>query len=263
MKYHQPVLLKEVLEYLSPQTGENFVDCTYGFGGHSQEILKKIKPDGKILGIEGTKQVYNLNKKNNKNKNLILVNNNFVDLKKIIKKNNFGLVDGILLDLGVSSWHYENSGLGFSFQKDEPLLMSISEEGITAEEVINSWSKEDLVKIFREYGEERFAYSIAKEICEERKKQRIKTTSQLVGVIQKSVPYRYQKRKIHFATKTFQALRIAVNNELNNLEIILPQALKVLKPGGRLVVISFHSLEDRIAKRFTSIFYWRSVPSRI
>ena len=248
---HKPVLLKEVLDYLNPQPGENFIDCTFGFGGHSLEILKKNKPGGKVLGIEQDKEI--LEKFTNKNKRLDLIDGNFNNLKEIVKNDRFfklNKINGILFDLGVSSWHFDESGRGFSFQTDEPLIMNCSEDGLSAEEIINQWPKEELIRIFREYGEERFTNHIAEEIYQRRKIEKIKTTKQLVNVIGSAIPGRYRHGRIHFATRVFQALRIAVNDELDNLKRALPQALEVLEKDGRIVVISFHSLEDRIVKNF-------------
>jgi len=245
---HQPVLKKETLEYLEPSPGKNFIDCTFGFGGHSLEILKRIKPDGRVLGIERDSQVLNL--WTSDVDRLILVQGNFTDLEKIARENNFESVDGVLLDLGFSSWQIEESGRGFSFLKDEPLVMDMGGSEITAREIVNSWPEKELYGILKEYGEERYAGRIAKSIYQRRKIKKIETTSQLVEIIKRAVPVSYQRKKIHFATKTFQALRIAVNDELDNLEKVLPQALKILNKEGRLVVISFHSLEDRIVKNF-------------
>lgn len=248
---HQPVLLKEVLEYLSPKPGENFVDCTVGGGGHTAAILKKNRPKGKVLGIDHDEEIL---KKLKVNGRLILVCDNFVNLKNIVKEYNFKPVHGILLDLGLSSWHLEKSGRGFSFQKDEPLLMNyeseIKNKILTAREIVNNWPEEELVKIFREYGEERFARRIANQILKTRTVEPIKTTFQLVNIIKRVIPPKYRYSRIHFATRTFQALRIAVNRELENLKKVLPQALELLEKEGRLVVISFHSLEDRIVKNF-------------
>ncbi len=251
---HQPVLQKEVLGYLDPKANENFIDCTIGLGGHSKAILKKNCPKGKILGIETDPELYKKLLKLNLNR-LILVNDSYLNLEEIVKREKIGLVSGILFDLGLSSWHFEKSGRGFSFQKDEPLIMrydwnSSENEKLTAEEILNKWSEQEIEKILREYGEEKFSKKIAKEIIRTRKTRPIKTTFQIKEVIKKAVPNWYYQQKIHPATKTFQALRIAVNNELNNLEKTLPIALKILKPKGKLVIISFHSLEDRIVKNF-------------
>ena len=252
-RIHKPVLLKEVIEYLNVGKNKNYIDCTVGEGGHAIEILKRNGPKGKVLGIEIDPELYKKLKKE-KLERLILVNDSFSKLKEIVKRENFGLISGILLDLGLSSWHIEKSGRGFSFLRDEPLIMRYdwdeAKSVLTAERIVNEWSEKEIERILKEYGEERFAKRISREIVRARKVKPIKTTFQLVEVIKKSVPSFYQHQRIHFATKTFQALRIAVNNELENLKIALPQALEVLERGGRLVVISFHSLEDRIVKNF-------------
>lgn len=245
---HVPVLQKEVLQYLEPQSNQNFIDCTFGGGGHSFAILEKTAPRGKVLGIDWScDEMANARK----NPNLVLVCDNFANLKEIVKKQNFGKVQGILFDLGISSWHLSSSGRGFSFQKREPLDMRYSlKNQLTAEKIVNYWSKFDIERILQEYGEEKFAHQIAEQIVENRKTKQIKNTLQLVDIVKQSVSRAYLKGRIHFATRTFQALRIAVNDELGNIEKALPQALEVLETGGRLVVISFHSLEDRIVKNF-------------
>ncbi len=236
---HNPVLQKEVLKYLDPKANENFIDCTINGGGHALAILEKVKPKGKVLGIDLDKEVIDQLEPRN---NLILVCDNFVNLKEIVGKLKFK-PDGILFDLGMSSWHLDKSGKGFSFLRDEPLDMRYSEQtDLTAEKIVNEYSLEELEKIIKEYGEERFARKIAKKIVEKRKKKRIKTTLELAEVI------RFKQKRIHFATRTFQALRIAVNDELNVLAKAVPQAIDILASGGRLAVISFHSLEDRIVK---------------
>jgi 16S rRNA (cytosine1402-N4)-methyltransferase len=249
-RIHKSVLLKEVIEYLNVERNKNYVDCTIGEGGHSIEILKRNGPEGKVLGIEIDSELYKkLSEK--KLERLILVNDSFKNLKEIIEREKFKNIYGILFDLGISSWHIEKSGRGFSFLRDEPLIMRYDlRQKLTAEKIVNEWSEEEIERILREYGEEKFAKRISREIARARKVRPIKTTPQLVEVIKKAVPTFYQRKKIHFATKTFQALRIAVNNELENLKIALPQAIEVLEKGGRLVVISFHSLEDRIVKNF-------------
>jgi 16S rRNA (cytosine1402-N4)-methyltransferase len=250
-KVHEPVLLKEVIEYLNVRENRNYIDCTIGEGGHAREILRKNGPRGKILGIEIDPELYQKLKKE-KLERLILVNYSYSNLKEIVKRENFGKVSGILFDLGISSWHLEKSKRGFSFLKDEPLIMryDLKNEKITASEILNKWPREDIERIIKEFGQEKFAKNITREILKERKFKKIERTSQLVEIIKRAVPIWYQKRKIHFATKTFQALRIAVNNELENLKKGLKEALEILEPGGRMVVISFHSLEDRIVKNF-------------
>ena len=261
---HKPVLLNEVISYLDPKPNQNFIDCTINGGGHSLEILKRIKPDGKILGVEWDKEVIerlgNSEKRKEFGKNLILVNDSYVNLKTIVysvrvksiaEKNNFCSVNGILFDLGLSSWDLEGSGRGFSFQKDEPLDMRYSRESeLTAEEIVNQWPEDDLVGIFREYGEERRARPIAKVICMSRKRSAIKTTVELVEIIRKAIPTRFQFGRTHFATRVFQALRMAVNDELGNARKGLEAALEVIAPGGRIAVISFHSLDDRLVKHY-------------
>jgi len=237
---HIPVLTKEVLEYLSPKPNENFIDCTLGFGGHAEEILKRTKPNGKVLGIEIDPEIA----KKNKQERLIVVNDSYVNLRKIVKVNDFK-ANGILFDLGLSSFHFEGSNRGFSFQKDEFLDMRFSPKSrLMAYDIINSWPEKDIEEILKEYGEERHSRRIAKAITEARK---IKTTKELACLIEKIVP---RRGKIHPATRTFQALRIAVNDELENIRKGLLEATEVLGVGGRIVVISFHSLEDRIVKHF-------------
>ena len=254
---HIPVLKKEVLQYLDPKPNENFIDCTLGQSGHTIAILQRSMPRGKVLGIEADTELFQdvrlriakiPNSKFQIPKRLILVNDSYTNLKKIVEKYSFRPVQGILFDLGMSSWHLEESGRGFTFLKDEPLDMRYSlENDLTAEEIINNYSQEKIEKILKEYGEERFAKRIAKRIIQTRPRK-IKSTFQLIEIIKKAVPGK--RTKIHPATRTFQALRIAVNDELNNLRKVLPQTIEVLAPGGKIVIISFHSLEDRIVKNF-------------
>jgi len=254
---HIPVLTEEVIRYLNPRPGENFIDGTCGRGGHTLAILKNIGEDGRILGIDLDNKALEQTKQKIKTEsasllsNLILVEDNFANLEKTVRQKNFGPINGILLDLGMSSEQLEESGRGFSFLKDEPLDMRFSEgQGLSAVEIVNQWLPRELEKILKEYGEERFAGRIAKEIIRIRKIKLILRTGELVRTIALAVPKKYQHGRIHFATRTFQALRIVVNDELENLQKFLPQAVKVLKAGGRLVIISFHSLEDRIVKNF-------------
>lgn len=245
---HIPVLQKEVIQYLDPKPNENFVDATFGQGGHATLILEKNRPKGKVLGIELDPEMLERFKFQDR---LILVNDSYSNLKEIIKKYNFGPINGILFDLGMSSWHLEESKRGFSFQRQEPLDMRFNPKSrLQAKDIVNTWPEKEIEQILREYGEERFSRKIAKEIIETRKKNPIKSTFQLVEIIKKSTPSWYQRKRIYFATKTFQALRIAVNDELETIRQGLEQALDVLEKEGRLVVICFHSLEDRIVKNF-------------
>ena len=243
---HKPVLLNEVINYLNPKPGENFIDCTVGAGGHSLAILEKNSP-GKVLAIDRDKESLQLLKLK-VNDRLILVNNNFKNLKQIVKEYNFYPVNGILFDLGLSSWQIEESGRGFSFKKDELLNMNFGSQALTAAEVVNNWAEEKLFEIFKHYGEERYSKRIARRIIEERKRQSIKTTFQLKDVIEKAIPWRWRADRV--LARIFQSLRIVVNDELENLKQGIEQAAEILVPEGRLVVISFHSLEDRIVKNF-------------
>lgn len=243
---HVPVLLKQTIEYLQIRENENFIDCTLSEGGHAKEILKRNKPKGKVLGIELDKEVFEKIKKENSER-LIVVNDNYKNLEQIVEKNRFENVSGILFDLGMSSYHVDESERGFSFKKNEPLLMNYSGSGPTAGEIVNQYSLKDLERIIKEYGEEKFARKIALKIIEERP---METTFQLIEAIRKAIPSHYRQGKIHFATRTFQALRIETNQELENLKQALPQAMEILQKGGRLAAISFHSLEDRIIKNF-------------
>jgi 16S rRNA (cytosine1402-N4)-methyltransferase len=241
---HIPVLLKEITENVKPN--ENYIDCTLNGGGHTKEILKRNGPDGKVLGIEIDKEIFD---KIEKQERLIAVNDSYINLKKIVEENKFENIKGVLFDIGMSSYHVDSAKRGFSFQKDEPLIMSYTSE-YSAEGLLNEWKEEDIERILEEYGEEKFAKKIAKKIVERRKGEKIRSTLQLVDIIKEATPGWYHHGKTHFATRTFQALRIAVNDELNNFRSTLPQALEVLDKGGRLMAISFHSLEDRIIKEF-------------
>src|SRR3989344_1748954 len=257
---HKQVLLKEVVEYLDPKPGDQIIDATLDGGGHAMALVEKIAPDGRVLGIEWDLELlkeFESKVKSSKLKdNFILVNDSYTNIESIVREYNFR-PNGILFDLGLSSWHYERSGRGFSFRRDEPLDMrynayrevkSKNEKVKTAAEIVNTYSKEELEKIIKEYGEEQFAESIAKNIVHARRREPILTTSGLVEVIGESVPFWYKKRKIHFATKTFQALRIEVNAELKNVEKGVSSAIDVLEQRGRLAVISFQGLEDKIVR---------------
>jgi len=248
---HLPVLKKEVIDYLDPKPGEIFIDCTVGEGGHACAILEKIGPEGKLLGIDRDPEILENLKKRISDKRMVLARGNFADLKEIAEDAGFENISGILLDLGFCTWHIEESKKGFSFLKDEVLDMRYCPgEGITAKDILNSWEAGEIERILKLYGEERFARIISERITEARKRKEIKSTFELARIIEGAVPSWYRKGKINCATKTFQALRICVNEELENLEKALPQAISLLEKGGRMAVISFHSLEDRIVKRF-------------
>ena len=255
---HKPVLAKEVIEQLNLKSGMRVVDGTLGDAGHSELILEKILPNGKLLGIDMDPEAILRAKKflESSEENVVLVRDNFSNLNKILQKENFTPVDAILLDLGWSSPQFEERGRGFSFQKDELLDMRFGgetqdqENSETAGDILNEAGFEELEKIFREYGEEKFSKEIAKKVLEYRKKEKITRTSQLVEIAVDVYKKKGSREKIHPATRIFQALRIAVNNEIQILKDVLPQAVDNLKVGGRVAVISFHSLEDRVVKHF-------------
>ncbi len=245
---HKPVLQKEVIQHLDPKPNENFIDATLGQAGHAKSILMKNAPQGKVLGIERDIVLY---QQIGELPRLIAVNDSYVNIKEIVKRHNFKPLKGILADLGLSSWHLDESDRGFSFHRDEPLDMRYKAEGnnLTAAEIVNKWPGKKIEEILKAYGQEKFGGEIAEKIIKEREKEAIKSTFQLVTLIKKAVPEGYRK-KGHPARKTFQALRIAVNDELRNLGIFLPKALEILEKEGKLLIISFHSLEDKITKNF-------------
>ncbi len=245
---HIPVLLQETIRALGVQPGGRYIDCTVGGGGHALAILEHSSPGGQLLGIDADPQAIKVARATLKNyeESVLLVNDNFANLQAICIKFDFFPVHGILFDLGLSSLQLSDESRGFSFQTDAPLDMRFSPRTeLTAEEIINRWSEERLSYLIRRYGEEPFSRQIARYIVKARP---IRSTLHLAQIIEQAVGGR--KGKIHPATKTFQALRIAVNRELENLEAALKQALDLLGYEGRLVVISYHSLEDRIVKQF-------------
>ncbi len=284
---HIPVLLKEIVGILDTRPGEFFIDGTLGSGGHTAKIFEKILPNGKLLGVDLDKD--NLEKaglnilaevKSQKSKaksNLILVHGNYANLPEILRKHNLPKANGLLIDLGFSSEQLEKSGRGFSFLRNEPLGMryntqinvdnkQINADNISVNQcinqresaavVVNNYNEKDLADIFYKYGEERFSRRIAKKIIEERRKRPIKTTFDLVEIIKSAIPYchcqrsKVKSRAIHPATRVFQALRIYVNNELGNLEKLLKNLDKIIKNKGRIAIISYHSLEDRLVKNY-------------
>ena len=250
---HVPVLLDEVLEYLQPKAGQNFIDCTIGGGGHSFKILSYTEPDGKILGIDlspkAIEKIDNQRRALNLRERIILANDNFANLQEITERNSFSPVNGILLDLGLSSDLIESSGRGFSFMRDEILDMRFSPElnNLTAQEIINQYSEKTLREIFWRYGEERYSARIAQEIVRARKKSKIQTSAQLSELIKDTLGFRFH---IKILARIFQSLRIVVNQELENLQQALISSIDILSPSGRIVVLSYHTLEDRIVKRF-------------
>lgn len=248
MEKHISVLLNESIENLNIKDDGIYIDATLGWGGHSSKILEQI-PNGKLIAFDKdiTAIEYSNNKLSKINDNFIIFNEGFENIKKRCFEENIK-PDGILFDLGVSSVEIDDAKRGFSYMQDAPLDMRMDLNGeLTAKEVVNTYTVEHLTKIFREYGEEKHALKIAKEIEKERSNKEIKTTKELVEIIDRCYPYK-EKRNTHPAKKVFQAIRIEVNNELGELETALNDSLEVLNVGGRVAVITFHSLEDRICK---------------
>jgi len=245
---HVSVMLKEALDGLSLKGKKNIVDCTLGLGGHAREILMNLPKTGKLIGFDLDNNHLEAAKKNLKEfkDQVLLVHDNFSNLAESLKNLKIKTVDAVLMDLGLASPHVDQGERGFSFLHEGPLDMRFNQDQqLTAEEVINKYSEKELMRIFFEYGEERWSRKIAREICQARRRKPFKTTGQLADFIEKLVG---RQGHIHPATRVFQALRIEVNKELDALHKGLDQAIEVLKPGGRIVVISYHSLEDRIVK---------------
>lgn len=250
---HIPVLLNEVIKLLDPKENENYIDATLGEGGHTLALLQKTSPAGKVLGIDLDPETLEIahRKLQAFGDRLVLVNDNFKNLEEVIENQKFKEISGIVFDFGMSSRDIDESGRGFSFLKDEPLLMNFGSDAmLTAENIVNGWPEGELEKIISLYGEEKFARQIARGIIARRLVKPIKTTFDLVEVIEKATPNFYHHGKIHPATRTFQALRIAVNDELNSIQKGLEASLRVLSSGAKIAAISFHSLEDRIVKNF-------------
>ena len=246
---HYSVLLEESIKHLNLKENSVIVDCTLGYAGHSSKVLKEIKK-GFLFAFDQDDEAikYSKEKLDKIADNYEIIRSNFVNLKEELNKRNVNEVDGILYDLGVSSPQLDNKERGFSFHADARLDMRMdTKQKLSAYEVVNSYSYNDLVRIFRVYGEEKFTTSIAKNIVTIRETKPIETTLELAEIIRNSVPEKYRREK-HPARKVFQAIRIEVNNELNVFEDSLNQALDLVKVGGRICVITFHSLEDRICK---------------
>lgn len=265
MRYHKPVLLQEVLDYLKPSPGKVYIDATAGGGGHTFEIIgqgakvlgldrdpesieyldKEVKSSPRFSGEAGQKSKVKISK------NLFLVNGNYNKIGEIANSHGFEKVDGILFDLGVSSHQLQIANRGFSFRKSGPLDMRMDPKlNIQASDIINNFERKKLDEIFKKFAQEKFSWSIANAICSARQVRPIETTEELATIVRGVYKKRGLKNKIDPATKVFQGLRIVVNSELVNLEEALPQTTQLIKSGGRLVVISFHSLEDSIVKRF-------------
>jgi len=249
---HLPVMPSEVLSWLKPHSDGIYVDCTVGYCGHAKEILRASQPHGIVLGIDRDVQALDSGRKELRSfgDRAILVKAHFMELKQILVERGIPRVHGMLFDLGVSSPQFDEPSRGFSFRSEGPLDMRMDQSsGRTAADIVNELDETDLADMIYRLGEERYSRRIARAIVSARCRQTLTTTRQLVFVIESAVPGHYRRGRIHCATRTFQALRIAVNQELDHLETSLRDAADALAPGGRLCVISFHSLEDRIVKQ--------------
>ncbi|NLM75421.1 MAG: 16S rRNA (cytosine(1402)-N(4))-methyltransferase RsmH [Clostridiaceae bacterium] len=251
---HKPIMLDECMEFLNIRPDGVYVDCTLGGAGHSSEILKRLGENGLLIGID---QDENAIKAATKRLSEIktqgcfaIEHTNFENIREVLKKRKIDSVDGVLMDLGVSSHQLDEGERGFSYQHDAPLDMRMNRNNpVNAEVLVNTLSQQDLARIIRDYGEEKWASRIAEFIVRNREIQKIKTTGELVEIIKAAIPAKARRTGPHPAKRTFQAIRIAVNRELEVLENLLNDVVDVLSPGGRIVVITFHSLEDRIVKR--------------
>ncbi len=248
---HVPVMLEEVMAYLQPKDNGVFIDGTLGMGGHAKAILEKLGSGGRLIGFDKDMQALSIARKNLKDftERCEFIHSDYRYMDQVCQDLNIFNVDGILLDIGISSFQMDDGQRGFSIKEDGPLDMRMDQDNpISAYDLVNSLSEKEISSILKDYGEERWHHSIARHIVGERLKKPIETTKELERVIFKSIPRRRNWQKIHPATRTFQAFRIAVNRELESLELVLDRCVQLLKPTGRLGVIAFHSLEDRIVK---------------
>jgi 16S rRNA (cytosine1402-N4)-methyltransferase len=254
---HLPVMPAEVLSWLRPHSGGFYVDCTVGYCGHAKEILQDSQPHGIVLGIDRDAQAISSGRQQLQTfgDRAILVKGHYMELKSILAERGISRVDGVLFDLGVSSPQLDEPSRGFSFRTEGPLDMRMDQgSGRTAADIVNGLDEADLADMIYRLGEERYSRRIARAIVNARRREALTSTRQLTSVIESAVPGHYRRSRIHCATRTFQALRIAVNEELEHLEASLRDAADALAPGARLCVISFHSLEDRIVKQTFKAF---------
>ena len=250
MSTHVPVLLQEVIEYLNPTPNQVFIDGTVGQGGHAEVLLERILPRGRLLGIDRDPESLGVAKKrlSSSQDRVVLVHDSYANVTSHAYVHQFTAVNGILLDLGFASHHVDVASRGFTFKEDGPLDMRFDQtQALDARAIVNEWSEDELARIFRVYGEEKKAREIAQAIVRTRKTDPIERTTQLADVVESVVK---RRGKIHPATKVFQAIRIAVNTELDELERALPDFVELLAPSGRIAIITFHSLEDRVVKQF-------------
>ncbi|HHW15132.1 MAG TPA: 16S rRNA (cytosine(1402)-N(4))-methyltransferase RsmH [Firmicutes bacterium] len=254
---HRSVLLAEAVKWLNCRPGGVYVDCTLGGGGHAAAILEASAPDGRLLGLDqdevALERAAERLAEEVRQGRAVLVRENFAALRRVVERLGLGPVDGVLFDLGVSSFQLDQAERGFSYQAEAPLDMRMDRrQAVSAAELVNEGSEEELARIIREYGEERWARRIARAVVVRRRRSPLRTTGELVETIKEAIPAAARRGGPHPARRTFQALRIAVNDELGALQTGLREAIALLRPGGRLVAISFHSLEDRIVKRTLS-----------
>lgn len=248
---HESVLLNETIDSLNIHPEGIYVDGTLGGGGHSFKIVQKLNKNGRLIGIDQDQEALDASMKRLSifGDRVTLVKSNFVNIKSVLEKLNIDKVDGILLDIGVSSYQIDNPDRGFTYREDAALDMRMDRERtLTARDIVNTYSKEDLARIIRDYGEDKFANNIAKHIVEAREEAPINTTGQLKTIIEHAIPAAVRKGQAGYAKKTFQALRIEVNSELDVLNSAIDTMIDLLNPKGRLSIITFHSLEDRIVK---------------
>jgi len=248
---HQPVLSEEVVSYLITRPEGVYVDATLGMGGHTKSILDHTRSRCLVIGLDVDEEAISISRERLSayNGHVIYRNSNFSDIDKVLDSLDIREVDGIIADLGMSSFQIESSERGFSFMREEPLDMRMDPRlRFTAYDLVNEMTLDEISRVLRMYGEEKWSRRIAKRIVETRKESPIKTSAELAGVVSLAIPRKFHPARIHPATKTFQALRIAVNNELENIEAFIGRAVSRLRVGGRLVIISFHSLEDRLVK---------------
>ncbi|MBJ7608374.1 MAG: 16S rRNA (cytosine(1402)-N(4))-methyltransferase RsmH [Candidatus Dormibacteraeota bacterium] len=246
---HRPVLLHPLIESLQPRPGQTYIDGTLGAGGYVAAFLERVHPGGRILAIDRDRTAVDLSRRRFTTTAVTAVQGDFADLESIAEAHRLGRVDGVVLDLGLSSLQLDDPVRGFSFRFDGPLDMRMDRrDDITAADIVNGWPEADLTALIRTYGEERFARAIAASLVRSRTERQLTTTTQLREVVERAIPRRFWPKRIHPATRTFQALRIEVNHELESLNAGLQAAIRIIRPGGRLGVVSFHSLEDTIVK---------------
>lgn len=248
---HLPVMVREVIEILNPGPGGIYVDATLGLGGHAVEILRLIGPEGRLVGIDRDDEAVKIAKERLNDERAILIKGRFSDLEELLTKAGINGIDGILFDFGASMMQFKESGRGFSFDSEDPLDMRMDRsQRLKADDIVNTYNEREIERVLREYGEERMSARIARAITIYRAKKKIGTCAELAGIVGNVYRRRSIRGKHHPATKTFQSLRIAVNDEINEIRSGLEKSIGVLRAGGRLCSISYHSLEDRLVKHF-------------